>query len=63
MSSLKTGDKVRIIDSKKKSDVLYNIKKIKKSQDGTTLFLLKAEASTTTLLYYEDKDSHLEKTE
>ena len=60
MSAFKPGDKVRIIDSKKKSSPIYNVKKIKKSQDGTTLYLLKSESSVITLLYYESEDSHLE---
>ena len=61
MPALKPGDNVRIISSEKNSSVIYKIRKIKKSQDGTTLYLLKSETSAITLLYYETEGSHLEK--
>lgn len=63
MSALKSGDAVRIIEFEKNPGIIYKIKKIKKSQDETTLYLLKSESSAITLLYYEGKDSHLEKIE
>ena len=40
---------------------LDKIKKLKKSEDGTKLYLLKSESSPISLLYYESEDSHLEK--
>jgi len=55
------GDLVRIIDSEKNSDIIYKIKKTKKSQDGTKMYLLKSEPSKISLLYYESTDSHLER--
>jgi len=57
----KKGDLVRIIDSKKNSDIIYKIKKMKKSHDGTKMYLLKSESSKISLLYYESTYSHLEK--
>ena len=60
MTQFNQGDSVKIIDSKNKSEVVYNIKKIKKAQDGTTLYLLKSDISPITLLYYESDESHLE---
>ena len=55
------GDLVRIIDSEKNSDIIYKIKKTKKSHDGTKMYLLKSEPSKISLLYYESPDSYLEK--
>ena len=60
MPAFKPGENVKIIDSEKDSNLIYNIKKIKKSKDGTTLYLLKSESSPITLLYYENKNSHLQ---
>ena len=61
LSPFKKGDNVRIIDSEKNSKLIYNIKKMKKSDDGTVLYLLKSDDSAITLLYNESKESHLEK--
>ena len=55
------GDLVRIIDSEKNSDIIYKIKKTKKSHDGTKMYLLKSKSSKISLLYYESTDSYLEK--
>ncbi len=59
----KKGDLVRIIDSEKNSDIIYKIKKMKKSHDGTKLYLLKSTSSKISLLYYESPYSYLEKVE
>ena len=59
-SVFKKGDHVKIIDLEY-SDTIYKIKKLKKSEDGTRLYLLKSESSPISLLYYESEDSHLEK--
>jgi len=55
------GDLVRIIDSEKNSDIIYKIKKTKKSHDGTKMYLLKSKSSKISLLYYESTNSYLEK--
>jgi len=34
---------------------------MKKSDDGTLLYLLKSDDSSISLLYYQSEDSHLEK--
>ena len=60
LSTFKKGDLVKIIDIEY-SDTIYKIKKMKKSDDGTTLYLLKSDDSSISLLYYESEDSHLEK--
>ena len=57
----KKGDLVRLIDSEKNSDIIFKIKKMKKSHDGTKLYLLKSTSSKISLLYYESSDSYLEK--
>ncbi len=57
----KKGDLVRIIDSEKKSDIIYKIKKMKRSHDGTKLYLLKSKSRKISLLYYESPYSYLEK--
>lgn len=60
LSAFKKGDLVKIIDIEF-SNTVYKIKKMKKSDDGTTLYLLKSDDSSISLLYYENEDSHLEK--
>jgi len=55
------GDLVRIIDSEKNLDIIYKIKKTKKSHNGTKMYLLKSKSSKTLLLYYESTNSYLEK--
>jgi len=59
-TKFKNGDLVRIMDSEKDSNLTYTIKKIKKSKEGTILYLLKSEISRITLLYYENDESYLE---
>lgn len=57
----KTGTIVKIVEMGKSSDTSYIIIKLKKSIDGTPLYLLKSDSSLIMLLYYESKSSHLEK--
>lgn len=57
----KTGTIVKIVEVGKSSDTSYTIIKLKKSIDGTPLYLLKSDSSPIMLLYYESKSSHLEK--
>lgn len=56
----KVGNIVKIVEAGKSSDAPYTIIKLKKSVDGTPLYLLKS-SSPIMLLYYESKSSHLEK--
>ena len=62
LSAFKKGDHVRIIDVEN-SDTIYKIKKMKKSEEGTPLYLLKSDSRDISLLYYESSDSHLDKVE
>ena len=57
----KIGTIVKIVEAGKSSDASYTIIKLKKSVDGTPLYLLKSPSSPIMLLYYESKSSHLEK--
>ena len=59
----KKGDIVRIFEDGKDSELIYEIKKLKKASDGAQLYLLKSEKSKITLLYHESEESHLEKIE
>ena len=54
------GRSSKYMDSKKNSDIIYKIKKMK-NHDGTKLYPLKSESSKILLLYYESNDSYLEK--
>ena len=59
--SFEIGDKVRIVENEKNENIVFEISKIKKSADGSLLYLLKRESSPITLLYYESDESYLEK--
>ena len=61
MGILKEGEKVRIVDSEKKSNEIYVIKKIKTSKNDTVVYLLKTDSSNGHILFYDSKTSHLEK--
>jgi hypothetical protein len=61
-SAFKKGDHVKIIDVEN-TDTIYKVKKMKKSEEGTPLYLLKSDSRNISLLYYESSDSHLEKVE
>ncbi len=60
MGILKEGEKVRIVDSEKKSNEIYVIKKIKTSKNNTAVYLLKTDSSNGHILFYDSKTSHLE---
>lgn len=61
MSVFSRGERVRIIESKTKSDV-YIIKSVKKYRKGGTLYLLKLlDANPMLRLYYETDKSLLER--
>ena len=60
MEILKEGDRVRI-NSEKKSEEIYVIKKIEKSKNGVSVYLSKSESSNDHILFYDSKLAHLEK--
>lgn len=61
MPTFKRGEKVRIIDDRKESYTLFTIKDMKKGKDGTVLYLLKSEEDSVLRLYYESKETLLER--
>ncbi len=54
-------DFVRIVEDGKDSEIIYRIKKIKKSNEGAILYVLKPESNDKEILYYEAKDAHLQR--
>lgn len=55
------GDVVRIVEQKMDSNIVYKIIKIKKSKEGTVLYVLKSELDNKEVRYYEGNNSYLEK--
>ncbi|MCH7647048.1 MAG: hypothetical protein IIA83_00360 [Thaumarchaeota archaeon] len=55
------GDLVRIEADGKDSEIIYRVKKIKKSNEGVVLYVLKPESNGKEVLYYEGKDAHLQR--
>ena len=53
------GECVRILESN--SDIIYRIKKIKKSKEGTVLYVLRSLEDNSELLYYEGVNSKMQK--
>ena len=53
------GECIRILESN--SDIIYRIKKIKKSKEGTILYVLRSLEDNSELLYYEGVDSKIQK--
>ncbi|HWY36311.1 MAG TPA: hypothetical protein VNX68_16820 [Nitrosopumilaceae archaeon] len=61
MATFKIGENVRIIDSHEKSFLTYTVKEIKKNTDGRVLYLLRSETESVVRLYYESKETLLER--
>jgi len=62
MSVFNRGERVRIIDPEKNSNTVYRIRDMKKIRMGGTLYLLRSlEENTVLRLYYENKESLLER--
>ena len=59
-SRFNPGDLVRIVEDKNNSEVIYQIKKIKKSKEGAILYVLKSSSDDKEILYHEGKDAHLQ---
>ena len=55
------GDFVRIVEDKEDSQIIYRIKKIKKSKEGLIRYTLKSEINGKEIPYYEGKDAHLQR--
>ena len=61
MDPFNRGDMVRISLPDEDSDRVYIIKEIRKIRKGGNLYLLKSLSEDVLRLYYEDKESLLEK--
>jgi len=61
MATFKIGENVRIINSHKKSFLTYTLKEIKKTTDGRILYLLRSETESVVRIYYESKETLLER--
>lgn len=61
MDPFNRGDMVRISLPDEDSDRVYIIKEIRKIRKGGNLYLLKSLCEDVLRLYYEDKESLLEK--
>jgi hypothetical protein len=61
LSVFKHGERVKIIGSREDPYKIYHIKKISKSHNGITLYILESETESISRLYYETKESALER--
>ncbi|MGI0092607.1 MAG: hypothetical protein ACREA8_00735 [Nitrosotalea sp.] len=61
ISIFKPGERVKIIGEKEDSHKIYNIKKISRYQNEITLYILESEFNQISRLYYETKNSSLER--
>ena len=61
LTNFSEGEIVRIIEYNKPSELVYKIRKVKKTKDGNLQYLLKSDESEITLLYHESINSHLDK--
>ncbi len=61
LSRFHPGDLVRMVEKGVDPEVIYKIKKIKKSKEGVILYVLKPETNDKEVLYYEGKDANLQR--
>ena len=62
MAVFSRGERVRIVETDRETDKVYRIKDMKKTRDGGVLYLLKSlEEDPVLRLYYEGKESLLER--
>ena len=62
MPSFRCGERVRVVESEKDSDPIYIVKRLKKTKNGGILYLLKSlEEEPVLRLYFENKESLLER--
>jgi hypothetical protein len=60
-SVFKYGERVKIVGLGEDHYRIYRIKKISKSHDGITSYILESEIDSISRLYYETDDSALER--
>lgn len=61
LSAFKRGERVKIVGDGEDPHRIYNIKKIAKYHDETTLYILESEDNLVSRLYYETNNSCLER--
>ena len=61
LTNFSKGDLVRIIEYDKPSELVFKIRKVRKTTDGSLQYLIKSDESQITLLYHESINSYLEK--
>ena len=61
LSIFKRGERVKIVEDGEDPHKVYNIKKISKYHDETTLYILESEDTLISRLYYETDSSCLER--
>ena len=61
LTNFSKGEIVRIIEYDKPSELVFKIRKVRKTEDGSIQYLIKSDEGEITLLYHESINSHLEK--
>jgi len=61
LTNFSKGEIVRIIEYDKPSELVFKIRKVRKTEDGSMQYLIKSDEGEITLLYHESINSHLEK--
>ena len=61
MASFRCGEIVRIVESERDSDQIYMVKNLKKTRGGILYLLKSLEEEPVMRLYYENKESLLER--
>jgi len=61
LSVFKNGERVKIVGQGEDPHKIYYIRKISKSHEGITLYILESETDSISRLYYETEDSALER--
>ena len=61
LTNFSQGEFVKIIESGKPSEQTYEIRKVKRTENGKMAYLLKSNQSDITLLFHESLGSYLKK--
>ena len=61
LTNFSKGEIVRIVEYDKPSELVFKIRKVRKTEDGSMQYLIKSDEGEITLLYHESINSHLEK--
>jgi len=61
LSRFHPGDLIRIVEDGKDPEIIYRIKKMNKSNEGTVIYILKPESNGKEVLFYQGKDANLQR--